>query len=211
LFRDQTSTATRLVRSLAAGVILALALVHIIPGLTLSLACSRSQPAEAVEEMAGLGGIEYPLGGVCVLFGVALMVFLEHLAHTMHTGHTAAGADGQPSGASQPLAVRAAEDLAMGKGDVGAVVPMPDDSHARASLVDEGHAHACVSHGSASNWATAAPEAEGSLRLRVLAYMFELGCVFHSFIIGLSLGVNQTDASEVRALLIALSFHQWLE
>ncbi|PNH09823.1 Zinc transporter 3 [Tetrabaena socialis] len=32
-----------------------------------------------------------------------------------------------------------------------------------------------------------------------------------SFIIGLSLGVNQTDASEVCALLIALSFHQWLE
>lgn len=36
-------------------------------------------------------------------------------------------------------------------------------------------------------------------------------CIFHSFIIGLALGVNQTDGGEVRALLIALAFHQWLE
>ena len=35
--------------------------------------------------------------------------------------------------------------------------------------------------------------------------------MFHSFIIGISLGVNTTDLVEVRALLIALSFHQFLE
>ena len=32
-----------------------------------------------------------------------------------------------------------------------------------------------------------------------------------SFIIGIALGVNQTDLKEARALLIALVFHQWLE
>lgn len=41
--------------------------------------------------------------------------------------------------------------------------------------------------------------------------MFEFGCIFHSVIIGLTLGVNTTDASAATALLVALVFHQMLE
>ncbi|PNW81418.1 hypothetical protein CHLRE_07g355150v5 [Chlamydomonas reinhardtii] len=256
VFRDQEGMLTRLVRSFSAGVILALALVHIIP--------------EAVEEMAGLGGIEYPLGGTCVLFGVALMVFLEHLAHIMHgphshapaadsaaaaftalpssctdieagatpcgaakraTAQTSSNCEADPSGvlasdSSVPMksamAVAVAEGVASGCCDGAAAgsegTPAggaPGDScYTRAS--EPGHNHVCVSRGSAGNWFSstspaATQAASGSLRLKILAYMFELGCVFHSFIIGISLGVNTTDLVEVRALLIALSFHQFLE
>ena len=35
------------------------------------------------------------------------------------------------------------------------------------------------------------------LLLQVMAYMFELGCIFHSFIIGLTVGVNKNNFSEV--------------
>ncbi|GIL58679.1 hypothetical protein Vafri_13673 [Volvox africanus] len=87
-----------------------------------------------------------------------------------------------------------------------------DSSVTAGAAALHGHSHVCVSHGPASNWMAAlATEAIGSLRLKVIAYLFELGCIFHSFIIGLSLGVNQTDIKEVRSLLIALAFHQWLE
>ncbi len=47
-------------------------------------------------------------------------------------------------------------------------------------------------------------------RLAVLAPVMELGCIFHSFIIGLSLGVLYAYG-DVRTLLIALVFHQFLE
>lgn len=49
-----------------------------------------------------------------------------------------------------------------------------------------------------------------SFRLAGLAAMFELGCVFHSFIIGLMLGTTREYHSAV-ALLLALVFHQFLE
>jgi zinc transporter 1/2/3 len=46
---------------------------------------------------------------------------------------------------------------------------------------------------------------------QVLAYMMEIGCVFHSVLIGVGVGVLVDGRKEVVALLIALSFHQFLE
>ncbi|GFR42140.1 hypothetical protein Agub_g2986 [Astrephomene gubernaculifera] len=69
VFRDPDSTTNRLARSFSAGVIATLALVHVIP--------------EAISDMSSLGS-KYPLGGVCVMGGVLLMVGLEHLTHIMH-------------------------------------------------------------------------------------------------------------------------------
>ena len=207
-FRDPDSLVTRLARSFAAGVIITLALVHIMP--------------EAVEMMADLGGIHYPLGGTCVLFGVVLMVLLEHLAHVFHDSHS--HGTGQQQHVQLPVACRHdepvsaklaaplvhSEDAASSGGN-----EHNDNAHSalhRAST--ESHAHVCVSRGAAGNWVAAdaaEADASNSLRLRILAYMFEMGCIFHSFIIGLALGVNQTDLKQARALLIALAFHQWLE
>lgn len=41
--------------------------------------------------------------------------------------------------------------------------------------------------------------------------MFEFGCVVHSVIIGISLGVIDKDLGQVRNIMIALCFHQLLE
>lgn len=191
----------------------------------------HTRTTEAVEEMAGLGGIEYPLGGTCVLFGVALMVFLEHLAHIMHgphshapaadsaaaaftalpssctdieagatpcgaakraTAQTSSNCEADPSGvlasdSSVPMksamAVAVAEGVASGCCDGAAAgsegTPAggaPGDScYTRAS--EPGHNHVCVSRGSAGNWFSstspaATQAASGSLRLKILAYMF---------------------------------------
>jgi zinc transporter 1/2/3 len=207
-FRDPDSLMTRLARSFAAGVIITLALVHIMP--------------EAVEMMADLGGIHYPLGGTCVLFGVVLMVLLEHVAHVFHDSHSHGA--GQQQHVQLPVACRHDEpasgklevplvhaDDAAGAGNVDLDVN-PHSALHRAST--ESHAHVCVSRGAAGNWVAAdaaEADASNSLRLRILAYMFEMGCICHSFIIGLALGVNDKDLKQARALLIALAFHQWLE
>jgi zinc transporter 1/2/3 len=47
--------------------------------------------------------------------------------------------------------------------------------------------------------------------LQVLAYLMEIGCVFHSVLIGVGVGVLVDDRTQVIALVIALSFHQFLE
>ena len=47
-------------------------------------------------------------------------------------------------------------------------------------------------------------------KTRVIAYLLEFGIAVHSIIIGLALGC-QTDVSEIRALMIALCFHQTFE
>lgn len=47
-------------------------------------------------------------------------------------------------------------------------------------------------------------------KTRVIAYLLEFGIAIHSIIIGLALGC-QTDVSEIRALMIALCFHQVFE
>jgi zinc transporter 1/2/3 len=59
------------------------------------------------------------------------------------------------------------------------------------------HYHGTVGAGSGKNAA-------------VIAYIFEIGISLHSVIIGLALGVN-ADIAEVRALFIALAFHQAFE
>jgi zinc transporter 1/2/3 len=41
--------------------------------------------------------------------------------------------------------------------------------------------------------------------------MMEVGCIFHSVIIGIGVGVIVDDRSKVLALLLALTFHQLLE
>ncbi|KAG2434373.1 hypothetical protein HYH02_012388 [Chlamydomonas schloesseri] len=422
-FRNHDGLASQVSRSLAAGVILALALVHIIP--------------EAIEDMSGLGGLTYPLGGLCVLGGVALMLLLEHLSQILHNsqaavaaaaatggcGHShgsssrgrsgherrqaasvlpprsssasssssstvegcgndhnvpllagmeadgddhshdhghhhhdghgahggghhandveapltpealrgasgAPGAPGAPAGGQHALLgahLHAPAGECHEAGALGAVSPTHHHHHqlqlqhahgpqqdvvllvveeqplkqrkgeasgdsdsgmnrsvaaaAAAAATANGHSHdhghshghnhkygkphppphqpdtpqqhphhqhtqtgvasyeqlpppqhqhTCVTYGNAPSLLTIAVGGSGgeaagggdaaagglgggSLRLRLLAYMFELGCVFHSLIIGVAVGVITEDVAQVRALLIALSFHQWLE
>ncbi|PNH09829.1 Zinc transporter 5 [Tetrabaena socialis] len=220
-FRDQNNLVAQVAQSLAAGVILALGLVHLVP--------------EAVAEMWELEDTYPPLGGVAILLGVMFMIFMEHLSHMLNRRtvarphpvggsgdsscrHSLAaakhhGAHPDPESAlaathPEPLALKAAPagpDAEPGSEFMSTV------EGGAVEYVTPGHVHGCVTLGSGpSLLLLAGPEATESLRLRALAYMFELGCVVHSIIIGISLGVSQ-DAAEVRALFIALCFHQWLE
>lgn len=53
----------------------------------------------------------------------------------------------------------------------------------------------------------AAGEPGRTWRSRLTAYLLEIGCLFHSLIIGVSLGMS-TDREEVAGLIVALCFHQ---
>lgn len=69
---------------------------------------------------------------------------------------------------------------------------------------EHGHQHLCASpHKPADNVLAA--------KHTVMVYCMELGCIFHSIIIGTSLGVTVEGRSDVFILLIALAFHQLIE
>ncbi|KAJ9515114.1 hypothetical protein QJQ45_028915 [Haematococcus lacustris] len=71
------------------------------------------------------------------------------------------------------------------------------------------HGHGCARTNHMAMQAAAI--SSSSLRQQAMAMMFELGCIFHSFIIGLTLGVETKDRQAVIGLTVALCFHQWLE
>ncbi len=106
-------------------------------------------------------------------------------------------ASGSSSGAATPAA---------GAGASSSSTPLAHGLH---GPVDHSHGHRqhtpCCGPSS-----TPAPPTLERFRLATLAPVMELGCVFHTFILGLALGTLY-DVGAVRALVIALSFHQLLE
>eukprot|EP00798_Chlamydomonas_sp_ICE-L_P004112 gene4114-14215_t len=131
VFQDQGSPMSRLLRSFAGGIILALALVHIIP--------------EGLEQIDSLA--VYTYGGPIVAAGVIFMIIVESSCNMLMPGWLVSFENRKP----------------------------------------------------------------GTLKQQVSAYMFELGCVTHSLIIGLMLGTQVTGQTAVIALIIALCFHQAIE
>lgn len=66
------------------------------------------------------------------------------------------------------------------------------------------HTHACTSALSAQRWADLGGDL-GGVRQRVTAYTMELGCCFHSVIIGVGMGVITGDRQLVIVLLVSAS------
>ncbi|EFJ47700.1 hypothetical protein VOLCADRAFT_91723 [Volvox carteri f. nagariensis] len=228
--RNQNSLPTFLIRAFSAGIILALALVHILP--------------EAVEELVDLGGVDYPLGGTSILVGLFVMVFIEHAAHLaydMPHAHAHApssdGASGDTHSHSHGQGHIHSHGALNGSG-FGALTGEPSPASSAAETAEWGSdkegRRKLPTAATTTVAAGQPPSPEGGrhpphsgwllghlhtycTRLHYLCpsvgcwFRSRLGCIFHSFIIGLSLGVNRTSKSQVRALLIALTFHQALE
>ncbi|GJN20298.1 hypothetical protein PR202_gb07658 [Eleusine coracana subsp. coracana] len=74
-----------------------------------------------------------------------------------------------------------------------------------------GSAHSQATHGSVvSGDGGNNDSTQQTLRHRVISQVLELGIVVHSVIIGISLGASK-DPSNIKPLMIALSFHQMFE
>lgn len=164
VMRQLRSTPALLLRALSAGIIVSLALVHIIP-----------------EAIASLDQVEpdYPVGSCCVLAGVLVLLVLETASHTFFETHSSLG----PSLHTQGHLT---------------LEPPPTEGQ-----------HDTVKRPSMSD-STPKSGRNVTPRLKVIATVMELGCIFHSVLIGVTVGVT-TEYKEVTSLLIALCFHQLLE
>jgi zinc transporter 1/2/3 len=189
VFQSQSHPLPQLLRALAAGIILALSAIHLVP--------------EAVYSLSGLIPLmpeKYPYNpaGACVVFGALVMVSLEAWAHHWLSA-SQAQAQAQSSPAQQPAGRQPVAEAT----EAGSYVP-PVNNHAssgggaavRASvLVGDPHTHVCM--GQTHLMLNALPKA--TARDQIMAFMFELGCVFHSVFIGIALGVNEEGTATVRA------------
>jgi zinc transporter ZupT len=86
-----------------------------------------------------------------------------------------------------------------------------DAEAAARSSVNQPHGHQCLRSINASGWISSAAAPMRDLRQCVTAYTMELGCIFHSVIIGVGVGVVTQDRQLVTTLMIALAIHQGLE
>jgi zinc transporter 1/2/3 len=131
-----------------------------------------------------------------------------------HKGAAAAGVAAAAAPQAAPVVVSAVDLIKLQnqqqqqqqEGDCAA-----DAEAAARSSVNQPHGHQCLRSINASGWISSAAAPMRDLRQCVTAYTMELGCIFHSVIIGVGVGVVTQDRQLVTTLMIALAIHQGLE
>ncbi|KAJ9514999.1 hypothetical protein QJQ45_017004 [Haematococcus lacustris] len=200
VFRKPGAPLPRLLRAMSAGIILALACIHIIPESTADLG-----------RLADLLDPPYDVSGCTIVFGVILMVVLQSIAHSSMASASVAKAGS--AGALPSICVSPDHAESANTGGQAHVnpkhVPVVVISATPGQNALDPHGHICARTNHMAMQAAAI--SSSSLRQQAMAMMFELGCIFHSFIIGLTLGVETEDRQAVIGLTVALCFHQWLE
>uniref|UniRef100_A0A383VUD7 Zinc/iron permease n=1 Tax=Tetradesmus obliquus TaxID=3088 RepID=A0A383VUD7_TETOB len=206
------SVTGRAVRAFSGGAILGVALIHIIP--------------EGMELMSDVAASYHGAGGLPVAAGLLLLLFIDYLATYLLAGRQLlkqqqqqqrqkqAAANGQqtsnlhaccPVSGTSSSAAAAAAAAAGSKGadlEQGAAAPLPGEAAigtAATGMSPFAHSHhhlpAC---------------AITTIKHLVTCYSMEAGCVFHSVIIGISIGVT-TNAPLLVTLAAVMVFHQALE
>jgi zinc transporter 1/2/3 len=207
-FQNPDALFARLLRAFAGGTILSLALVHIIPS--------------AIFQLAGL--TQYSFGGVAVLAGIFILMAIDSALqaawapksatghHSSRSSHDAChrSASAQSHGQHGQSRNPGSDDSPAGRtGDIKVI--LQEDGRS-GSLRGPTHTHHCLRGLSQEQWvASADMSSSQSLKQCVTAYTLELGCIFHSVIIGIGLGVMTGDRGMVITMMVALSIHQGLE
>ena len=160
-------------------------------GIILSLSLVHIVP----DSINDLNIIDYPLGGTMILIGIMFLVIVENLSHSILT---------------KDKNNNLIENNSSNNCDI--------EQHSKSE-----HNHTCINNlnPSFANNLVAKfdyeAKPEGYIEIPdnrntsiIILYIFEFACVFHSFIIGLSLGLI-TDQENIKKLMVALLFHQMVE
>lgn len=145
---------------------------------------------EGFDHLQGLAG-EYPLGSLPLLGGLLIMFVLDYVATVWSMRHEAKKQQGLPTGRD------CASPAATGETDADAEFGDPSRSGVVPSLKH--------SHGVQPLSPTA------SSKQQVVCLSTELGCIFHSVVLGVDLGVITDSYSLLVTFIIAMSVHQAVE
>ncbi|XP_008789144.1 zinc transporter 6, chloroplastic [Phoenix dactylifera] len=173
-----------LIKCFAAGVILSTSLVHVLPDAFDALADCQLASRHPWRD--------FPFSGFVSLLG-ALLALLVDISATSHA--SAAAAKQQ----YDPVDPEDSEEKGGGKlRPVAAVVVPMTGCHGhqgdREDLDEQGNEE----------------ERLAKLKQRLVSQVLEIGIIFHSVIIGVTMGMSQNQCS-IRPLVVALAFHQIFE
>lgn len=138
--------------------------------------------------------IEFPIGACCVLFGLLSMSIFDNMSHSWNNKDTS----------NNHLDIETPLNEIIENGSCGHSCIQ----HCHQDEKNAEHDHTCITNLNSKTLVNVVIETEKNKQVSV--YLFEFACIFHSFIIGLSLGVID-DNQSVKTLMIALCFHQFLE
>lgn len=138
--------------------------------------------------------LEFPVGACCVLFGLLSMAIFDNMSHSWNKQESLT----QTTDIETPLN----EIIENGNCDHSCI------RHCHQDEKNTDHDHTCITNLNSKTLVNVVIETDKTKQVSV--YLFEFACVFHSFIIGLSLGITDNNQS-VKKLMIALCFHQFLE
>ncbi|XP_010937904.1 zinc transporter 6 [Elaeis guineensis] len=174
-----------LIKCFAAGVILSTSLVHVLPDAFDALADCQLASRHPWRD--------FPFSGFVALLG-ALLALLVDISATSHASAAAA----KPQYTPIDL-----EELG-GKGG-GKLRP---EAAAAVVAMSGCHGH----HGDRQDLDDHGNEEErlAKLKQRMVSQVLEIGIIFHSVIIGITMGMSQNQCS-IRPLVVALAFHQIFE
>lgn len=137
--------------------------------------------------------VEFPIGACCILFGLLAMSIFDNMSHSWNNKEYK-----DPIDIETPLN----EIIETGYCDRSCI----QHCHKEGKTIE--HDHTCITNLNSKTLGNVVIEVDKNKKVSV--YLFEFACVFHSFIIGLSLGVTD-DKQSIKTLMIALCFHQFLE
>ncbi|XP_020087657.1 zinc transporter 6 [Ananas comosus] len=188
--RPAYGRALLLIKCYAAGVILSTALVHVLPDAFAALSDCRVASRSPWRD--------FPFSGLVSLVGALLALLVDLSA----TSHADASLSPNPSSANPYAPI----DLHLHKLDA--------DSTA---IVVSAGCHGLNGGGGAAAAAEGEEEEEGGveermakLKQRMVSQVLEIGIIFHSVIIGVTMGMSQ-NVCAIRPLVVALCFHQIFE
>jgi zinc transporter 1/2/3 len=133
----------------------------------------------------------------------------NHAHAHAHKGAAAAAAAAAPQAA--PVVVSDVDLIKLQNQQQQESACAADADAAARSSVNPPHGHQCLRSINASGWISSAAAPMRDLRKCVTAYTMEFGCIFHSVIIGVGVGVITEDRQLVTTLMVALAIHQGLE
>lgn len=176
-----------LIKCFAAGVILSTSLVHVLPDAFDALADCQLASRHPWRD--------FPFSGFVALIG-ALLALLVDISATSHAS-AAAAAKPQYTPIDQELGAKGGGKLRSEAAAAAAVVTMSGC-----------HGH----HGDRQDLDEEGNEEErlAKLKQRMVSQVLEIGIIFHSVIIGVTMGMSQNQCS-IRPLVVALAFHQIFE
>jgi zinc transporter 1/2/3 len=162
---------------------------------------------QAVGELNSL--MVFPIGGCAILFGIVALVLIDNTMTAMLA-----------SRAYKQQILNSLEAKTLNKphqhhhsattdpSDPKHAVAVQRDIEAATAAQSANHGHQCMRSLGATSWLASGSKPANNVRQYVTAYSMELGCIFHSVIIGVGLGVLTESRSLIVTLMVALAVHQ---